>query len=895
MSTITKTLSEAINEGYLSCDTNAASTSVSRNENQLKIQHTTSTSSSYAVITLSETCNGMYFIPNTKILISGKAWCTHAPGDDLLEGKSHNARAGTDITSSGKYISLVSFSQAVSKDSAKSFTDKSTYYSNRQFQIGFSSNQWENFYWYFEDLTFTFTYGYKITDGSNKIRGKIKEDLTVAYEPGTSVTLTASANPGYSFIGWSDGVTTASRSVTIKANETYTPLFEPINYTISYNLNGGSATNVEEYNIESSNITLINPTRAHYTFIGWQGTDISGTSTSVTIENGSMGNRSYVAQWTPTPYKINYINVENITNTLITSYHIESDFTLTNPTKTGYAFTGWTGEGITIPNKAVKINLGTTGNKTYTANWNVNTYSITYNLNGGNWSPGVSGEASFTIESQSFDLKHPERRGYTFDGWEDSSGNKVISIPNGSIGNRTFTANWIINTYTINYEYIDGTKKINNFNQLKTQYTIETNTFSLVEPIRAGYSFMGFSGEGNQSPTRLVTIEKGSIGDKTYTIHFDADNKKLIGTTRPENAGIVRFYFDEQTYDSTESIREYSDNQSIFKIDVSYNNKDYKFSHWELATGTSAELSLNDRKLSSNDSENIYIAVFEPIYYDIKINMQLLSGETGRFGHLITDNSSDEYGKNIIEQDGGVILKNLRFGEKRKFTIIPYAHATNKNYRYRFLGWQYENDPVTNIHIDENWSTAVNGIKTLMFEKIEVVDSIQGSNNYDIDKWVAKTIIERTIQNFISKKITRIGSYGLHNCSSLNYLICSNVLSLGYYALANCSELNFVLFAEKDSSGSDGNTFYENCFQNCDKLNLLILPGNSFISLQSLFNDNDDNIEIDDNEKSLFAQGMGRIYVHPDRLKEYQEAEKWKQYAKVIEPINNKIYWTEEA
>ena len=72
---------------------------------------------------------------------------------------------------------------------------------------------------------------------------------------------------------------------------------KPVVYTISYNLQGGEATNPTNYTIESEDITLNNPTRAGYTFAGWTGTNVSTPQISVTIAKGSTGNRSYTANW----------------------------------------------------------------------------------------------------------------------------------------------------------------------------------------------------------------------------------------------------------------------------------------------------------------------------------------------------------------------------------------------------------------------------------------------------------------------------------------------------------------------------------------------------------------------------------------------------------------------
>ena len=57
------------------------------------------------------------------------------------------------------------------------------------------------------------------------------------------------------------------------SNHTVYAIWNPINYTISYNLNGGSANNKSSYNIETDTFTLSNPTKTGYTFAGWTGSN----------------------------------------------------------------------------------------------------------------------------------------------------------------------------------------------------------------------------------------------------------------------------------------------------------------------------------------------------------------------------------------------------------------------------------------------------------------------------------------------------------------------------------------------------------------------------------------------------------------------------------------------
>ena len=82
-----------------------------------------------------------------------------------------------------------------------------------------------------------------------------------------------------------------------------------ITYSISYTLNNGThgSTHPTSYNVTSSTISISNPTRTGYTFKGWSGTGLTGNSNkNIQIASGSIGNRSYTANWTANQYNITY-------------------------------------------------------------------------------------------------------------------------------------------------------------------------------------------------------------------------------------------------------------------------------------------------------------------------------------------------------------------------------------------------------------------------------------------------------------------------------------------------------------------------------------------------------------------------------------------------------------
>ena len=284
-------------------------------------------------------------------------------------------------------------------------------------------------------------------------------DQDFTYQTAQNLTANAFNRNYYTVAGWSttpEGslIYTDQQSVKnliAEDNATFTlyAKWTPVSYGITYDLAGGSevTANPESYNIETSSFTLNNPTRQGYTFAGWTGTGLSDVTETVTIATGSTGERSYTAHWTPVNYIISYNLVGGQVETANpTSYNIETaSFTLNNPTRSGYTFAGWTGTGLSEATQTVTIETGSTGQRSYTANWALVTYNITYDLVGGEVE--TANPTSYNIETPSFTLKKPTRQGYYFAGWTGtdlSEATRSVFIAEGSIGDRHYTANWVL-------------------------------------------------------------------------------------------------------------------------------------------------------------------------------------------------------------------------------------------------------------------------------------------------------------------------------------------------------------------------------------------------------------------------------------------------------------------
>lgn len=82
-----------------------------------------------------------------------------------------------------------------------------------------------------------------------------------------------------------------------------TPTPVPVTvYEIGYDLAGGSVSgNPTNYTSSTATFTLNNPTRSGYNFAGWTGTGLPSATSTVVVDFGSTGNRTYTATWTVIP------------------------------------------------------------------------------------------------------------------------------------------------------------------------------------------------------------------------------------------------------------------------------------------------------------------------------------------------------------------------------------------------------------------------------------------------------------------------------------------------------------------------------------------------------------------------------------------------------------------
>ena len=317
-------------------------------------------------------------------------------------------------------------------------------------------------------------------------------------------------------------------------------------YTVTMDTADGDPIRPIQYTVESEAFQLPTPVRTGYIFLGWTGEGITEPQKTIEIPQGSTGDRTYTANWQVIEYTIiTLLEGGNAGSSQVYFYTVEQTVTLPTPTRTGYTFLGWTGEGITTPQPNVTIPKGSTGDKTYIENWELTEYNITMELNGGSGQEKVV----YTMTDEDFELPTPTRNGYEFVGW---TGERIttpqtsVKIPKGSTGNKAYTANWKVIRYTITLVTNGGAVIAS------IRYTVEDSVTLPIPPDRPGYEFSGWVLDGSgQFPSTPMIIPKGSTGDRIYKAEWRVASYTITYVSHGKAYNWVQYTINNQVYFGT--------------------------------------------------------------------------------------------------------------------------------------------------------------------------------------------------------------------------------------------------------------------------------------------------------------------------------------------------------
>ena len=379
---------------------------------------------------------------------------------------------------------------------------------------------------------------------------------------GTAKTLTANAftRTGYTFNGWNTQANGSGQSYSNSqsvSNLTAThggtvnlyAQWVENSITFKYYSNNASSTNFVNWTAKYASTSWpnnhYNYTSGTYkqTYTGYTATGNYGTtSTGGTLVGEDESFASYSAlctkygvnvatksttiniycQWTPNTIKLTLdanggsggttaVWYKYGTNTFYSDASCSTAITkITAPTKTGYTYKQYNGDGTsggtegeryiyTDGSFATDLCTDIYKDATLTAEWTVNTYTITYNANGGSGAPSAQTYTYASSGNVTLSSTVPTRSGYTFLGWSTSSTATSASYSAGgnfsqsTASNTTLYAIWR-KTITITYNANNGSGAPSaSTGYIYNAGTNVSITLSSTTPTRAGYTFLGWN------------------------------------------------------------------------------------------------------------------------------------------------------------------------------------------------------------------------------------------------------------------------------------------------------------------------------------------------------------------------------------------------------------------
>jgi uncharacterized repeat protein (TIGR02543 family) len=357
------------------------------------------------------------------------------------------------------------------------------------------------------------------TDGSAVNLVTFTEPCTVTYQAGSNGTLSGSSTESVDYSG--------------KPSSPPTPVPD-IGYSFSYWSSNGGTTQLSTAQLKLQTITA----------------DIT-----------------YTAYFTQTPYTITYDgnSSDGGVPTDSNTYHYGDTVTVKSAgamTKTGYTFNGWKDQdGNSYTATGAETLSMPAKNVTFTAQWTINSYTVTYDGNGNTSGAAPSDSSSphdYDTQVVVLDNTNLAKTGYKFSGWNtkaDGSGTSDITGDtfNTPADNVVLYAKWTLITYKVTYDS-NAAGAAGSMEDSTHIYDTDKN-LTLNGYKVTGYTFNGWNTEANgsgiaytdgQSVVNLTIVDGDTITlyaqwtINSYTVTFNSNKGSSVSAQTVDYNDTIR-------------------------------------------------------------------------------------------------------------------------------------------------------------------------------------------------------------------------------------------------------------------------------------------------------------------------------------------------------------------
>lgn len=334
----------------------------------------------------------------------------------------------------------------------------------------------------------------------------------------------------------------------------------------------------------------------------------------------------------------------------------------------GYKFAGWTREAewqesVDYNDSAEVVNLTkeNDGQVHLYAQWTPAATFIDFddNVEGEEIKGEMEQQKTFYDSKTTLSPCEFERDYWDFIGWNTSADGSGISYSDKAVfisdnplddSELTLYAQWKETEYTIVYDLAGGTvaadRDSTEGGAIKgnpATYNINTETFTLINPQRVGYEFLGWTGTGikGEDPQDKVTIIKGSHGDREYTANWKAEEKAL------------RFNPNGGKWDdgSKDIVTVNADYDSTIYIPDAPSREYYTFEFWEDENGNKY-IPGHEYKVRGDQEFKV---IWKPVEYVIEYDLAGGSA-AGNANPVVYTAETDDFALTAPEREGYVFI-----------------------------------------------------------------------------------------------------------------------------------------------------------------------------------------------------------------------------------------------
>ena len=585
------------------------------------------------------------------------------------------------------------------------------------------------------------------------------------YRYGQNASFNVEVKEGYTFDHFEINNEPITNNLTITKDTKVKAITKINTYTISYELNGGTANHLKDTYTVQDEYQLPIPKKKGYTFIGWNDGTQTNPSKDIKLSKGTTGNKTYTAYYKASTYQISF-NTDGGNEIKDKTVTYESTYgKLETPTKQGYTFVGWYLKDTPITEET---QVDITSDTTLKAKWQANTYKITFEIAncGGYLEPAgqdLTLEVTYDKPYSDYQLVTMARPGYTFAGWYTSKtgGSKIGEGQIKLTQDISVYPQWTPNEhtkYTVYHwrellpgEEVTNNDKVEKGYRLVAQESFTGTTDTKVIPKVKSY-------EGYTSPDQQELTIEGS-GDSSCHYYYPRNTCKINFKIKHSDGSILA---DNQhdiynsaiisSYTNTKTAK-YGD-----KVELSIALKEgYSVNNWTYEGTLDGQIvgSSNNKKYSfSVPTHNVTIeATVEPVQFNISYNLNdgLLSGQKTKYTVEDDTYSLPTPIKTGYEFVGWTTGENQTIAEITKgttgeisltanWTPIKYTIAFNKNADDATGKMDnqenVEYNTVTNLLSNQysrpgytfaGWSTSSNGKKD--YDDCEKVENLTSNSN----------------------------------------------------------------------------------------------------------------------------------------------------------------------